>query len=203
MIVGTPVLDIKPYIPEYDSPDSRSSTNSETCDSDADQPSATFVSPNETNLSKLPEESGIDKGADDADVGNLLSEEKTDADSTSSFHVSAPFSLSKKLSNVLEEVAAYVNQDDMFLTSSESKNHVSDSPKTKPPMLEADHPCYGEDTYTAIASWIREPPVASLHVRFSPHAERELAEFIPTHLSGKVKEFMGDVYLLKGALLHQ
>ncbi|XP_030594301.1 tRNA (adenine(37)-N6)-methyltransferase [Archocentrus centrarchus] len=190
MIAGTPVLDIKPYIPEYDSPDTRGSTNSEPYDSDADQSSATSVSLNETNLSKLPEESDIDvqlttvdQRADNADVGNLLSEEKNDADSTSSSHVSAQFSLSKKLSNVLEEVKAYVNQDDMFLTSSESKNQVSDSPKTKPPLLEADHPCYGEEAYTTIAGWIREPPVASLHVRFSPHAERELAEFIPTHLS--------------------
>uniref|UniRef100_A0A8C4GPG1 tRNA methyltransferase O n=1 Tax=Dicentrarchus labrax TaxID=13489 RepID=A0A8C4GPG1_DICLA len=41
MIAGTPVLDIKPYIPEYDSPHTRMGTDSEPYDSNTDQPQAT------------------------------------------------------------------------------------------------------------------------------------------------------------------
>uniref|UniRef100_A0A3Q4H1P6 TsaA-like domain-containing protein n=1 Tax=Neolamprologus brichardi TaxID=32507 RepID=A0A3Q4H1P6_NEOBR len=194
MIAGTPVLDIKPYIPEYDSPDTRRSyeEDSEPCNSNTDQ-----MNEDKRNLTNLPEGSDIDvqlntedRGAANDYVGNLLPEEKTNTNATGSSHISAQFSLSKDLSNVLEEVKAFVNQD-VFL-SSESKNRGSDSPKTKPPSLEVDHPCYGEEAYTTIAGWIREPPVASLDVRFSLHAERELAEFIPAHLSGKMTEIMGD-----------
>lgn len=194
MIAGTPVLDIKPYIPEYDSPDTRRSyeEDSESCNSNTDQ-----MNDDKRNLTNLPEGSDIDvqlntedRGAASDYVGNLLPEEKTNTNATGSSHISAQFSLSKDLSNVLEEVKAFVNQD-VFL-SSESKNRGSDSTKTKPPLLEVDHPCYGEEAYTTIAGWIREPPVASLDVRFSLHAERELAEFIPAHLSGKMTEIMGD-----------
>lgn len=47
-------------------------------------------------------------------------------------------------------------------------------------MEDSARPCYGEEAYSTIAGWIREPPVTSLEVRFTPHAERELGEFLAT-----------------------
>eukprot|EP00066_Takifugu_rubripes_P021953 XP_011611219.1 PREDICTED: nef-associated protein 1 isoform X2 [Takifugu rubripes] len=43
---------------------------------------------------------------------------------------------------------------------------------------------FGEEAYSTIAGWIRAPPVGSLEVRFTPNAERELAEFLPSDFAG-------------------
>ncbi|XP_070779915.1 tRNA (adenine(37)-N6)-methyltransferase [Enoplosus armatus] len=188
MITGTPVLDIKPYIPEYDSPHTRMGIYSEPYDSNTDQPQATTVSLNETtdmlnlhNVSETDAQSGLKN-----DLGSLFSRDTSEADIpvTDSSRVSDQFSLPKDLHGVLEEVKAYVTQGDLCQLTCESEDEVSVSPKTKPPELTVDHPCYGEEAYSTIAGWIRDPPVGGLEVRFTPHAERELAEFLPTHLSG-------------------
>lgn len=181
MIAGTPVLDIKPYIPEYDSPHTRM-----VMDSNTDQPQATTVSLDETtDILNLHKDSETDaqshlkrQRTDEDESGSLPSGDIPAADSS---RVSAQFSLH----SVLEEVKAYVTQGDLCQLSCEGEDQVSDSPKTKPPESTVDHPCYGEEAYSTIAGWIREPPVGSLEVRFTPHAERELADFLPTHLSGK------------------
>ncbi|KAM6941862.1 tRNA (adenine(37)-N6)-methyltransferase [Lycodopsis pacificus] len=178
MIAGTPVLDIKPYIPEYDNPDSRMSSD-ETTDI--------------LNLQKdCDDQSGLklessDDDDDDDDFCSFLSTDKSKADisvTDSSQLVSAQFSLHKDLNDVLEEVEAYVTQRDLCQLSCAREDEVSHSPKTKPPDATVDHPCYGEEAYSTIAGWIRQPPVSSLEVRFTPQAERELADFLPKHLSG-------------------
>lgn len=189
MIDGTPVLDIKPYIPEYDSPHTRVVMDSEPYDSNTKQPSAaTEEESNVLNLHKISEtdvQSNVKRQRTDDNAGSLLSRDTSEAvlevPLADSSRVSAKFSPSKDLYNVLEEVKAYVSQDD----PGQSKDQVSFSPKTKPPQLKVDRPCYGEEAYSTIAGWIREPPVGSLEVRFTPHAERELADFLPAHLSGK------------------
>ncbi|XP_076583547.1 tRNA (adenine(37)-N6)-methyltransferase [Chaetodon auriga] len=179
MIDGTPVLDIKPYIPEYDSPHTRMCMDSEPNDSNTDQPQETTESPNETtdrlNLQKDSDE--ISERPDD-DVP------EADIPPTDSCGVSAQLSIPKDLHNVLEDVKHYVTQGDLCQLSFESKDQLSESPKTKRPESAVDHPRYGEEACSTIAGWIREPPVGSLEVRFTPHAQRELAEFLPTHLSG-------------------
>lgn len=189
MIAGTPVLDIKPYIPEYDSPDTRMNMDSEPYDSNLDQPnSASALLNEETNIfspckhSDTEAQLNIEGERTAEDLGSLLSENKSETDSPSG--VSAQFSLPRDLCSVLEEVKAYVTQDDICQVSCESNCQVSDPPQTRPSGVTADHPCFGEEAYTTIAGWIREPPVASLDVRFTPHAERELAEFLPTRLPG-------------------
>lgn len=185
MIAGTPVLDIKPYIPEYDSPHTRMGMDSQPYDSNTDQPTASLDETTDTlNI------------REDADAQSDLECEKpddfgskgceADVPVTDSAKVCAQFSLHK----ALEGVKAYVTHDDLRQVSCEGKDQVSDSPKIKPPELTAEHPCYGEEAYSTIAGWIREPPVGSLEVRFTPHAERELAEFLPTHLSGKADSYM-------------
>lgn len=187
MIDGTPVLDIKPYIPEYDSPHTR--MGSEPYDSNTGRPQATAGSPKEStdtfNLHKESEEqSDLKSGrTDDDDLRRLLSRDKSEANTPvtdSSQSVTARFSLRKDLHNVLEEVKAYVNQGDLCQLSCASEVQVSDSPKSKPPESTVDHPCYGEEAYSTIAGWLREPPVGSLEVRFTPNAERQLADFVPT-----------------------
>lgn len=185
MIDGTPVLDIKPYIPEYDSPHTRVVTDSEPHDSDTKQLSAEEES-DVLNLHKVSEtdvQSEIKCQRTNDNVGSLHSRDTSEAEVplTDSCRVSAQFSTSKDLYNVLEEVKTYVSRGE----PGQSEDQVSFSSKTKPPESKVDRPCYGEEAYSTIAGWIREPPVSSLEVRFTPHAERELAEFLPAHLSGK------------------
>ncbi|TDH16454.1 hypothetical protein EPR50_G00018440 [Perca flavescens] len=195
MIAGTPVLDIKPFIPEYDSPHTR--VGSEPHDSNTDQPQATTVALNETtdilNLHKDSDAQSdlkskrTDDDNDDGDLESPQSRDKSECDipvTDSPQSVSAQFSLPKDLHAVLEEVKAYVSQRDLCQLSCESEDQVSDSSKTKPPESMVNHPCYGEEAYSTIAGWIKEPPVGSLEVRFTPQAEKELADFLPTHLSG-------------------
>lgn len=168
---------------------------SESYDSHTEEPQATVVLLNEqTDILTLQKDSETDAQSDlksertDDDVlGGLLSRGTSEADVpvTDSSRVSVQFSLPKHLKNVLADVKAYVTQGDLYQVGCESEEEVSDSPKTKPLESTVDHPCYGEEAYSTIAGWIREPPVGSLEVRFTPHAERELAQFLPTHLSGK------------------
>ncbi|KAM4585253.1 tRNA (adenine(37)-N6)-methyltransferase isoform 1-T1 [Odontesthes bonariensis] len=182
MIAGTPVLDIKPYIPQYDSPDTRINLDLLQQDSDTDQQNGTIMSLNkETSILNLNEDSDTDaqfniKRMED-DVGILASEDKSETG------ISEQFLQSKDLRNFLVEVETFVTQEDTSQHGCESKSRVSDSAKPNPSALNVDHPCYGEEAYTTIAGWIREPPVASLDVRFTPHAEKQLAEFLPSHLS--------------------
>lgn len=188
MIAGTPVLDIKPYIPEYDSPNTRMDMDSEPCDSNADQPGGTTVPLDESEeMLNLQNDSETDA---QSDLESVLARETTEADSSG---VAAPFSLPKHLHNVLEDVKTYVTQGDLFQLRCESDDQVSDSTKSKPQESSVEHPCYGEEAYSTIAGWIREPPVGSLEVRFTPQAERELAEFLPAHQSGKI-EFQCALY---------
>ncbi|XP_040003451.1 tRNA (adenine(37)-N6)-methyltransferase [Xiphias gladius] len=193
MIAGTPVLDIKPYIPEYDSPQTRIRMDLQPCELNTHEPNATAVE--ESNTLNLDEDSETDAQSDRKgeraaadDLESQLSKDKSEAlgleiPLIDSSGVCGQFSLRRNLHGVLEEVKAYVTQGDCC----QSEGRVSDSQTSKPPESTADRPCYGEEAYSTIAGWIREPPVAGLEVRFTPHAERELAEFLPTHVSGPVE----------------
>ncbi|XP_014065009.1 tRNA (adenine(37)-N6)-methyltransferase [Salmo salar] len=203
MIEGTPVLDIKPYISDYDSPHSRLDIDTDTYDSGV-QPESTSVPTKEgtTSVETLQSDSvasfsctvdpQLDLGVErqdshSADPRILHSKDKSKAhilrpgDASSS---SAPKALGKDLTTVLGELKAYISEGDDCLTlgSSVGKSQASDGPKAKPlePVEDSARPCYGEEAYSTIAGWIREPPVASLEVRFTPHAERELGEFLAT-----------------------
>uniref|UniRef100_A0A8C5G993 TsaA-like domain-containing protein n=1 Tax=Gouania willdenowi TaxID=441366 RepID=A0A8C5G993_GOUWI len=179
MIAGTPVLDIKPFIPDYDSPDMRLSPGTGPPVIDTNQTNMTMdESKEESDISDLHRDTHT---GDDADVKNLPSKENDGSD----LGISSQLSLHKDFNNCLEEVKAFVNPDP-FQNSSVYKCQGSDSVDSK--QVTEDHPCYGEDALTTIAGWIREPLVASLEVRFTPHAEKQLAEFLPAHLSGKVQK---------------
>ncbi|KAM3623617.1 uncharacterized protein V6R79_013279 [Siganus canaliculatus] len=185
MISGTPVLDIKPYIPEYDSPHTRMSSDFVNCDLNTAGQQTTS---NETaDVLNHPADSYSELSSERTDYhddfGCVLSSEASEADNplSHSSEVSPPFSFPQHLRSVVDEAQTYVSQA-FELHQCEGK--VSDSTKTRPTELMVAHPCYGEKAYSTIAGWIRQPPVGSLDVRFTPNAERELAEFLPTHQSG-------------------
>ncbi|XP_030006920.1 tRNA (adenine(37)-N6)-methyltransferase [Sphaeramia orbicularis] len=184
MIAGTPVLDIKPYIPEYDSPFTRMDTDSESNESNTDKTKAATVSGNdETNMLSLHKdsESDVECGPEDGgpDVHDFKTQSEPDSLNKDS-SISGQLSMPTHLHQVLEEVKAYVTQGDLCQPSYESNNELLDMPITKPPESQVERPCYGKEAYSTIAEWIREPPVSSLEVRFTPQAERELAEFLPS-----------------------
>lgn len=179
MIAGTPVLDIKPYIPDYDCPDVRMSLESQLTDSDQN-----IGAPGDLNTEKNPVKSDEDEETDaPGNVTEINAEVLPTKDccekeiSPLSTQVSAP----KHLQNVLKEVEAFVTHIDTCQPSCESKIQVSDSAKSKPAALSTERPCYGVEA----ARWIRQPPIASLDVRFTPRAESQLAEFLPAHPSGE------------------
>lgn len=150
--------------------------DSEMYEQNANQPDITTME----DLYEDPEtdaQSGLRGGQ--TDDNNQVSQ--ADPPLIDSSKVSAQFSLPRDLHGVLEEVKAYVTQGDFC----QSEDQVSKCSISKPPEPTVDCPRYGEESYSTIAGWIREPPVASLEVRFTPNAERELAEFLPAHQSGK------------------
>uniref|UniRef100_A0A3B3BGB1 tRNA methyltransferase O n=1 Tax=Oryzias melastigma TaxID=30732 RepID=A0A3B3BGB1_ORYME len=182
MIAGTPVLDIKPYIPDYDCPDVRIRRESQQIDSDQ-----TIAAPADLNVEKIPLNSDDEYEEMDApfnvtsaeDVeAHLTKDQICEADSSQPSHqVCAP----KLLQNVLEEAEAFVTHSDICQASCESKKQ--NSATSKPAALSTERPYFGVEA----ARWIREPPVANLDVRFTPQAESQLAEFLPAHLSGELR----------------
>lgn len=159
MIDGTPVLDIKPYIPDYDSIHSR--VNSEAHEAN-------------TNKKEINQHTGL--ANEDFEQPEI---EKTDIKRPKLKEDNIKESASNTgdqlspLQSALEEVKAYVTQSDSSL---EMKNKAT---KMDASESSFDQLCFGEEAYSTIASWIREPPVSSLEVRFTAHAEKELAKFLP------------------------
>lgn len=158
MIDGTPVLDIKPYIPDYDSIQSRVDFKT-----------------HETNTSKkeITEYECTELPTENFDESKNEEIEKTDTkrQRLEKDIVSDPFS---DLQNVLNEVNSYVSESDLEL-----QQNLPNSQKVNESESSLDQPYYGEESYSIIASWIRKPPVSNLEVRFSAHAEKELAQFLP------------------------
>ncbi|XP_061586597.1 tRNA (adenine(37)-N6)-methyltransferase [Cololabis saira] len=189
MIAGTPVLDIKPYIPEYDSPDSRKSLETQRDDSNADQADAAAPLNKETRILNHEEDLDTDlefnnKTIDEEEDGGTKDSPDHDVSLTESSKVRDQLFLPKVLSDVLEDIETFVNRENILQPCCEKESQISASGRTKPSASTMDVPRYGEEAYTAIAGWIREPPVANLDVRFTPHAERQLAEFLPADQSG-------------------
>lgn len=178
MIDGTPVLDIKPYIPEYDSPHTRKDLDPQLHDSLSCSVSGNHKSDTEPLCDSESKEFG------DEHIEDLFSE-NVPAVGPLSPKVAPRFAPSKSLTNVLEDVKIYLNQSDCCQVGHASEVPVP--PKTEPLESTAGDLTFGEEAYSTIAGWIRAPPVGSLEVRFTPNAERELAEFLPSDLAGQLK----------------
>lgn len=164
MIEGTPVLDIKPYIPDYDSIHSRGS--SETCGANSGKSEIWETEMASKMASQNPEQEETEK--------TVSKRQKFEQDNKK--QDASPGHQFSHLQSALVEVKEYVTQTNSSL---EMKEEVPSSSKMFPPDSSSDQPCYGEEAYSTIASWIKEPPVSSLEVRFTAHAEKELAKFHP------------------------
>ncbi|KAJ3615117.1 hypothetical protein NHX12_018685 [Muraenolepis orangiensis] len=219
MIDGTPVLDIKPYILDYDSPLSRPGVDVEPHGMDVNHPDTAALSPDEapdgalglhTNsgspssggdpamataaVTKVTREKGSPGGEDEAITTDVTNGSEALSLAVADAHANSSASLSKELGNMLAEVKAYVNETD---PSGEQKVSKSNLPVT---TLCSPGPCYGEEQYSTIAAWIRAPPVGSLEVRFTPQARRELAEFLPPQNSACNQNAYGLKWLLSSVL---
>ncbi|CAL9684629.1 unnamed protein product [Knipowitschia caucasica] len=149
MIDGTPVLDIKPYIPEYDSVHYR------------------------TDISQSDECPQVEKMENERiDIIAITERQNMECDLVGGANSSDPFS---QLNSAMQDVKAYLDHTDRLEGKHERLNYPKNSSKSS-----SERPCYGEDTHSTIASWIREPPVSSLDVRFTAHAEKQLSEFVPS-----------------------
>ncbi|XP_067106494.1 tRNA (adenine(37)-N6)-methyltransferase [Osmerus mordax] len=230
MIDGTPVLDIKPYIPDYDSPHSRTYPDydsphcrtypdlQESCglypdegpgvSSDQATGAVTVTTETGSVTSSMVAGSGCpssvvyeldsDRRGSGPNPRNLLSKDESKVhtlsgnDPSNFSAASSEQALSAShpsiLSAVLEDLKAYVSQGDAALSlgSSVGKCQASDRPTAKPVDAVEDGgvPCYGEEAYSTIAGWIREPPMASLEVRFTVHTEKDLSHFLPPEIAG-------------------
>lgn len=163
MIDGTPVLDIKPYIPDYDSPHTRKG-------------------PDPHLHGFLPSSVSVNQKSD---TETLSDSKSVSADGPVSSQAAPQFSPNKRIREVLEDVKIYLNQSSSCQVGHDSEDKASVLPKTE--LLESTlgHVSFGGEAYSTIAGWIRAPPVSSLEVRFTPCAEKELAEFLPSHLAGQ------------------
>ncbi|XP_017160232.1 tRNA (adenine(37)-N6)-methyltransferase isoform X1 [Poecilia reticulata] len=173
MIAGTPVLDIKPYIPEYDSLNTRTGPESNPDLQTASEEKEAFFHLED----KTPgDEDEILHLRGKSEAGVCLRPPQTQ------------FFLPEEAVSLLKEVESYVSKADPTPPDGEDKDQVSDCGETEPAAEIVDRPSYGSDSSTTIADWIREPPVSSLDVRFTPQAQKQLEMFLPAHPSGKTTE---------------
>ncbi|KAL0204590.1 hypothetical protein M9458_002608, partial [Cirrhinus mrigala] len=162
IIAGTPVLDIKPYIPDYDSPKTRTDeTNSE------------YRQASPITDSQMPQVMYVDEEP------NIL---ETSSKPSSELRVcsAGPSNFSHDVTGVLAGVKNYLKQQQLFTENPEDKQ--TDSPEctslaTTPLCSSALK--FGCEDYSTIAAWVREPPISNLDVRFTANAEKELNEFVP------------------------
>ncbi|XP_063074432.1 tRNA (adenine(37)-N6)-methyltransferase isoform X2 [Engraulis encrasicolus] len=158
MIVGTPVLDIKPYIPCYDCPHTRLDTAVQEGDLlSEDESDCQITSPSGPNTALV-----------------LDSEEA----STTPCQVSPRSDGLGALGEMLSEVKDYLQQGE--LTKGGAAEESNQSELVGPEGDAGGRLHFGQESYSTIAGWIKQPPVSTLEVRFTSHAERELMEFLPS-----------------------
>lgn len=212
MIQGTPVLDIKPYIPDYDSPKGRRNQldTEESANQDQAEPAAVVNDSEKKNTMKRDVLSG-NLAIPKITVG-LTEEEKYLTDNThfeSQVTVLADKNAScdsevdaiyqtpneQKMLSALAEVKSYISQSGAFSeasvenTATQSYCATADPCKDEPNKCN-EHVVYDEASNTTIASWVRASPVTSLEVRFTPHAERDLNAFEPQYQAGAVENML-------------
>ncbi|KAF4090830.1 hypothetical protein AMELA_G00056220 [Ameiurus melas] len=148
LISGTPVLDIKPYIPEYDSPVTRATLTAE----------PRYQQEVHTDAADVLEE--VESAEPEGSENSCVSSSRLDAEEK--LGEAAEFSEGRDVGGVLEKVREFLLQGAPCSQSSAE-----------------DKPAEEEDEAACVASWIRKPPVHTLSVRFTPTAERQLADFLP------------------------
>uniref|UniRef100_A0A9J8CQ66 tRNA (adenine(37)-N6)-methyltransferase n=1 Tax=Cyprinus carpio carpio TaxID=630221 RepID=A0A9J8CQ66_CYPCA len=169
IIAGTPVLDIKPYIPDYDSPKTR-----------RDDTSSEYRQTSPFTDSQMPQVMGLDEEPNISGTSSESSSELRDCAAGPSDFSQSERSGSSDVTDVLAEVKNYVRQQQLFTESPEDKQ--TDSPECtslSTNQLSSSSLKFGCEDYSTIAAWVRAPPVSNLDVRFTASAEKELKEFVP------------------------
>ncbi|XP_073699199.1 tRNA (adenine(37)-N6)-methyltransferase [Garra rufa] len=167
IIAGTPVLDIKPYIPDYDSPKTRTddtnSENRQTPITDSEMPQVMDVD-EEPNI--------LERSSEPSSELRVCPAGPSDFSQTET-------SGSSVVTGVLAEVKDYLKQQQLFTENPEDKQTDSSectSLATNP--FSSSTLKFGCEDYSTIAAWVRAPPISNLDVRFTANAEKELKEFV-------------------------
>ncbi|XP_041119771.1 tRNA (adenine(37)-N6)-methyltransferase isoform X2 [Polyodon spathula] len=202
MIQGTPVLDIKPYIPDYDSPKGRRNPldTVESANQDQAEPMAVVNDSEKKNTMKRDVLSGnlaipkitVGHTEEEKFLTNTNFESQitvlSDKNASCDSEVDAIYQTKneQKMLSALAEVKSYVNQSDAFSEATVENAAIQSYCATADPCKDEpnkfnEHVVYDEASKTTIASWIRSSPVTSLEVRFTPHAERDLNAFEPLY----------------------
>ncbi len=174
IIAGTPVLDIKPYIPDYDSPKTRRDDTN--CEYGQTSPFTDSQMPQVMDLDEEPNISGTSS--------EPSSELRVCPAGPSDF--SQPERCgSSDVTDVLAEVKNYIKQHQLFTESPEDKQTDSlESTSLSTNRFSSSSLKFGCEDYSTIAAWVRAPPVSNLDVRFTANAEKELKEFVPCDNTG-------------------
>ncbi|KAM5194607.1 tRNA (adenine(37)-N6)-methyltransferase isoform 2-T2 [Mantella aurantiaca] len=175
MIQGTPVIDIKPYIAEYDSPRPMHSFAEEPKENKRQHECTDVTSGNQQEISSqqfnLICHSIENKIEDKAEIsrshGEILNDHKQNVAletiDTSSLPGEDSCSLQKYSSRQIEKDLNIPDQRTEFAYQvNTGRNDGKDRART----------C---DSY--VPTWVTESPVPKLKVRFTPHAEMELKQF--------------------------
>ncbi|XP_028661698.2 tRNA (adenine(37)-N6)-methyltransferase isoform X2 [Erpetoichthys calabaricus] len=213
MIQGTPVLDIKPYIPEYDSPQLKSMdqltknvicqdfplfptfegefSESETEDNSVKRELTSSETP-EGFLGASVYCSGESRSSrseyedQQCPVSSITCEAVSHLDTQPAAQISKEnhlLSALLKIKDYLNESAASSKNEDAKAVV-ETDCSVGDALSEKSRTSSLEHAASEESASTTVASWVRESPVSSLEVRFTPHAENALSDFQPANKTG-------------------
>ncbi|CAI9592432.1 unnamed protein product [Staurois parvus] len=175
MIHGTPVIDIKPYIAEYDSPrptytfvedpEENKKEHEGSCDTSGNRQEP---SSEQFNIICHSVENNIeDKAEISCSHGEILDDHKErvtlETTDGSSLHVEESCSLQEYSSRQQGKDLHILDQDtELTYQVNTSKKDGEDRDRT----------C---DSF--VPNWVTESPVPKLKVRFTPHAEMELKQF--------------------------
>lgn len=191
IISGTPVLDIKPYIPDYDSPTTRTdNTSSE------HRQTSSFTDP------QVPQDVDLDVEPDILQASfkhssELCPETSISCPASDSDLSWTESSKSRDVSDMLAEVKDYLKQEQFTENKAEDKTKDAlGGSLTGTTPISSSSSSFGEELHSSIAAWVRAPPVSNLDVRFTVHAEKELKEFVPIDSTGTAVTNFLSIYTL-------
>uniref|UniRef100_A0A803JLV0 tRNA (adenine(37)-N6)-methyltransferase n=1 Tax=Xenopus tropicalis TaxID=8364 RepID=A0A803JLV0_XENTR len=187
IIHGTPVIDIKPYIPEYDSPQSTVSFEDVQQESPNKHEKSTNCALSETNTelegkSTRPCQPTIDHSAH-------VPETKQAIPDSSSEITGIP-----KETSELEDQNLKINEEtplpifeDQYPRDLECKKATKDgvlqfTQEKDANTISGNNNCRTGESF--VPTWVRDAPVAILKVRFTPQAEKELMQFKAPNSTG-------------------
>ncbi|KAM4808522.1 tRNA (adenine(37)-N6)-methyltransferase [Rhinophrynus dorsalis] len=186
MIQGTPVLDIKPYISEYDSPQPTISfiqeqQENETQYSGEDNPNS--AKPERNNKIEMEQTRPVRDLSESS--FNSDKEISTDMSKTPVVHAELNEKEEQTMALMKNDVPSPVLEDQCTLQGGALSQPEDDvtiegqrSKFTRPGVTSTKE---AKDRYSSgdsfVPTWVRDAPVASLKVRFTPHSENELRLF--------------------------